>query len=107
MIEVRFYETAQGNTPFVDWLEKLDRQTQARLVIAIERLAKGHTNNVKSVGKGVHEVRLTFGPGYRLYYGYENDQLIILLAGGSKQRQSRDIEHAQLRWQDYRRRSVK
>lgn len=61
-------------------------------------------SNVKSVGLGVQERRLDFGPGYRLYFGRDGDQLIILLVGGSKSRQQRDIEAAQSYWEDYKRR---
>jgi len=67
-------------------------------------LAQGNFGNVKGVGSGVYEYRLDFGPGYRVYFGKEGNQLIILLGGGSKKRQQRDISEAIARWQDYKRR---
>lgn len=68
------------------------------------QLSQGSLSNVKSVGSGVQKRRLDFGPGYRLYFGRDGDLLIILLIGGSKNRQQRDIEAAHAYWEDYKRR---
>ena len=70
----------------------------------LERMSRGNTSNLKGVGGGVLELRIDFGPGYRVYLGRDGERLVILLAGGSKQRQQRDIDVAQKRWQDYRNR---
>src|SRR4051812_3948964 len=79
---------------FAEWLDSLrDRQGQQRLAIAIARLANGH-GVTKSVGGGVREVKLSFGPGYRLYYTMRGDELIVLLCGGDKSTQSRDVATA-------------
>jgi putative addiction module killer protein len=68
------------------------------------RLEQGNLSNTKSVGGGVLEYRLDFGPGYRIYFGRDGDDLIILLCGGTKQRQRQDILRAQVHWSDYKRR---
>ena len=67
----------------------------------------GNFSNVKAVGQGVSEYKLDFGPGYRIYFGKDGDKLVILLAGGTKKRQSRDIGAAQKYWKDYKRRKRK
>ena len=66
-------------------------------------MRKGNLSNARSVGSGVHEFRIHFGPGYRVYFGREGDALIILLGGGVKARQQRDIEMARRLWADYKR----
>jgi putative addiction module killer protein len=65
-------------------------------------LEQGNFSNVKSVGKGVSEYKIDFGPGYRIYFGQERNHLIILLGGGSKKTQSNDIRNAQLLWAQYK-----
>lgn len=67
-------------------------------------MQQGNFSNAKSVGGGVHEYKIDFGPGYRIYFGKDGDQLIILVGGGTKKQQQRDIEAAIIRWQDYKRR---
>jgi putative addiction module killer protein len=69
---------------------------------ALTRLEAGNHSSAKSIGHGLHECRIDWGPGYRIYFGIDGPQLVILLAGGTKQRQQRDIENALLHWQDYR-----
>jgi putative addiction module killer protein len=69
---------------------------------AVARIEQGNLSNVKAVGEGVLEFRLDFGPGYRIYFGRDGDALVILLTGGTKRRQQRDIVAARLLWQDYK-----
>jgi putative addiction module killer protein len=69
---------------------------------ALARLEQGNFSNVKSVGEGVLEYRIDFGPGYRVYFGRDGEALVILLAGGTKKRQQRDIEAAHGYWRDYK-----
>ncbi len=83
------------------WLSKVDRQVRDRVNIALSRLEEGNTGNLKSVGDGVYEIRLTFGAGIRVYLGREGDKLVILLHGGTKHRQSDDIAKAKQLWLDY------
>ncbi len=95
-----------GRSPFRDWLEGLDAQAQARaiVVIAIDRLAEGNTSNVKSIGEGAAELKINRGPGYRVYFGWDGNVLVILLGGGTKQRQQNDIGAALRRWREYQKR---
>jgi len=71
---------------------------------AVTRLALGNFSNVKGVGSGVFELRIDFGPGYRVYFGKDGERLIILLGGGIKKRQQHDINAAGVNWEDYKRR---
>ena len=75
--------------------------------MAVDRLAAGNFSNVKPVGAGVLEVRVHFGPGYRVYFGRDGERIIVLLGGGTKQRQDRDIDGAKRAWRDYRDRKAK
>lgn len=80
---------------FAKWLENLrDIQAKARVLVRIERLAAGNAGNVKPVGEGVSEMRIDYGPGYRVYFIKRGSELIILLAGGDKGSQSTDIRIA-------------
>jgi putative addiction module killer protein len=71
---------------------------------ALDRLALGNFSAIKSVGRGVHELRINFGPGYRVYCGRDGETLVILLGGGTKKRQQQDIETAQSLWGQYKKR---
>src|SRR6266478_5717249 len=75
-----------------------------KVTVALTRIGLGNVSNVKGVGAGVQEFRIDFGPGYRIYFGRDGDRLVILLAGGTKSRQQKDIATAQERWADYKRR---
>lgn len=103
-MELREFVAANGVSPFADWFDRLDPQAAAKVTVALIRLELGNLSNVKGVGSGIFEYRIGFGPGYRLYFGKDGDKLIILLAGGTKKRQQRDIEVAHIRWAEYKRR---
>ena len=98
------YLDERGRSPFGKWYGRLDAQAAARVTAALYRLAEGNVSNVKPVGQGVSEYKLSTGPGYRLYFGQDGETLVVLLAGGTKHRQSDDIKRAQARWLDYKRR---
>ena len=100
------YVKADGRTPFNDWLEAL-RNRKARAIIRtrINRIRLGNLGDCKSVGEGVSELRIKFGAGYRVYFGQEGNTIIILLSGGDKSSQDKDIKQAKVYWQDYKRRS--
>lgn len=101
-IAIRSFVDSSGRVPFQVWLDSLDRQTQARITVALTRLARGNRSRVKGVGGGVAELKLDFGPGYRIYFGQDGETLIILLAGGTKRRQNEDIATARVRWAEYK-----
>lgn len=89
MIEIRQTEV------YFQWFKKLvDRQARARINTRIRRLSIGNPGDVKPVGDGVSEIRIDYGPGYRVYFVQRGERLIVLLAGGSKSTQSRDIKRA-------------
>ena len=100
-MDIREYATADDSSPFAEWFETLDAQAAAKVTTALTRLGLGNTSNVKGVDSGVLELKIDFGPGYRVYFGKDGAQIVILLGGGSKKRQARDIEVAQRRWQDF------
>jgi putative addiction module killer protein len=104
MFEVLEYLDWQDRSPYADWFDSLSAQAAAKVAIAVTRMAQGNLSNVKGVGSGVFEYRLDFGPGYRIYLGKDGERLVILLGGGTKKRQQKDIDSAIGRWQDYKKR---
>lgn len=104
MIQIREYIDDHGRSPFGRWFDGLDARAANRVRTALARMEAGNLSNTKGVGRGVLECRLHVGPGYRVYFGRDGDTLIVLLGGGTKARQQRDIEQARELWQEYRRR---
>jgi putative addiction module killer protein len=102
MLEIRYYVASGGHQPFADWFAELDPAARAKVAGAIVRMEHGNLSNVKSVGEGVLEYRIDFGPGYRVYFGRDGEVLVILLTGGTKKRQQRDIATAKEYWRDYK-----
>ena len=99
------YVKADGSVPFNDWLEALkDRKARAIVRTRINRVRLGNLGDCKSVGEGLSELRIKFGAGYRIYFGQEKETIIILLSGGDKSSQDKDIKQAKKYWQDYKRR---
>ena len=90
--------------PFSDWLNSLDRPVKARIMTRMDRLRRGNFGDSKSVGEGVFELRMVFGPGYRVYYGRQGQEIVILLCGGDKSSQTSDIARAQAFWREVNRR---
>jgi putative addiction module killer protein len=103
-VEIKEYLAPNGRSPFGKWFDRLNSEAAAKVTVAITRMAKGNLSNIESVGQGVHEYKINFGPGYRVYFGKDGEELIILLAGGTKKKQSRDIAEAQAIWADYKKR---
>lgn len=101
MIRLRVYETEGGRCPFSDWFDDLDARAAAKITTALARMENGNFGDVKPVGDGVLERRISFGPGYRVYFGRDGSELVILLCGGSKKRQSQDIATAKALWSAY------
>ena len=104
MVEVREYIDERGRSPFGRWFEDLDAMAAAKVRTAVARMEAGNMSNVRGVGSGVLECRINVGPGYRVYFGRDGDTLIVLLGGGTKVRQQRDISDARDLWQEYKRR---
>ena len=104
MIESEEYIDANGRSPYARWFNRLNDHASARVSEALFRMGQGNFSNAKSVGGGVFEYRIDFGPGYRIYFGREGDVLIILLGGGTKQRQQWDILTARALWREYKQR---
>ena len=99
---VKIYRNKRGGEPFTEWLESIkDRVTQARIRQRLRRIEFGNLGDHRSVGEGVFELRLHFGPGYRVYYGQIGDKIILLLVGGEKDTQQRDIKQAKAYWHEY------
>ncbi len=104
MIEIREYLDARGHSPYARWFERLDARAAARVATALVRMEQGNLSNTKGLGGGVWECRIDFGPGYRVYFGKDRDTLVILLGGGTKKRQQKDIDTARDLWREYKRR---
>jgi putative addiction module killer protein len=100
------YETKEGKQPFKEWLEsQRDMITIVRVKARLKRIESGNFGDTKSVGFGVMELRLNFGSGHRIYYGLHENKLVVLLTGGNKSTQVKDIKTAYQYWMDYLRRA--
>ena len=100
-LTIREYLTASGKNPFREWLNARDVAVRARLQARVLRFETGNLGDHKSVGSGIWEARMMFGPGYRIYFGKDGDSIIVLLIAGDKGSQSRDVSLAQGFWRDY------
>ncbi len=106
LFEVRHYLTAAGVDAFAEWFEALaDRHAQARVQTRIDRLERGLFGDAEPCGEGVWELRIDWGPGYRVYYARSGERIILLLLGGDKRKQQADIEQAKEYWRDYQQRT--
>jgi putative addiction module killer protein len=99
---LEIYQEPGGKEPFIEWLESIkDRKTRSRIITRLDRLEVGNPGNYRHVGEGVFELKLQFGPGYRIYYGEDGPVIVILLIGGDKSTQSGDIKKAISYWKSY------
>ena len=102
-MELHYYQTADGRRPFTDWLERLkDRQARARTEARLARGAAGTFGDAEPVGGGVIELRIDWGPGYRVYFARVGRMIVLLLCGGDKRTQQRDISRAKECFEDYK-----
>jgi putative addiction module killer protein len=104
MVDIREYNDRGSRSPFREWYDGLNSDAARKVTTALYRVGLGNFSNAKSVGAGVYECKINFGPGYRVYFGKEGEQTVILLGGGTKQRQQNDIKLALERWEDYKQR---
>ncbi|MEC4893687.1 MAG: type II toxin-antitoxin system RelE/ParE family toxin [Oscillatoria sp. PMC 1051.18] len=103
--EIQNYQTVEGRSPFEEWLEFL-RDSRGKLIVdkRIRRVRVGNLGDYRSVGDGIFELRIDYGPGYRVYFGQVGTTLVLLLCGGDKSSQKQDILKAKEYWRDYERR---
>jgi putative addiction module killer protein len=101
-VEVKEYQDANGNSPFREWFESLDSRAALKINTILTRMKHGNNSNIKGVGGGVFERIVDDGPGYRIYFGKDGRDLVILLCGGSKRGQQRDIDRAKKLWKGYK-----
>jgi putative addiction module killer protein len=107
MIQLYRYQRADGTEPFSEWLRSLrDKATQARIRVRLQRIAAGNLGDIKPVGGGVSELRMHFGPGLRVYLAQHGKSMILLLCGGDKSSQQKDIELAQTYLTDWKERQT-
>jgi putative addiction module killer protein len=102
-VDVQQYQTRNGLKPISEWFDNLDDAiARARILARLDRLVAGLRGDCKSVGGGVSELRVDHGPGYRVYFAQHGASLVILLCGGDKRTQAKDIELAHAYWKDYK-----
>ena len=100
--QIIIYADASGNEPFSKWLEGLsDTRLRRQILIRLRRVEQGNYGDYKSLKDGVYELRLMYGPGYRVYFGEQAHQFVVLLCGGDKSSQAKDIEQAKTYWKEY------
>jgi putative addiction module killer protein len=104
LFNIREYLTPDGISYFGKWFEGLNAIAAAKVRVAIARMEMGNFSNTKSVGSGVWEVKIDYGPGYRVYYGKDGEKIVILLAGGTKKSQQKDIQKAHDLWAEFKKR---
>lgn len=104
--ELEIYLTEEGRAPFTEWLDSLrDIRGRVKIHTRLDRVQLGNFGDRASVGEGVEELRIDFGPGYRVYYGQDGLKIVLLLCGGDKSTQTQDILQAKSYWKDYKKRS--
>jgi putative addiction module killer protein len=102
MIEVKRYQSEQGAEPFTEWFDSLrDHQARARIEARLIRLEAGNFGDCKALQGGVWELRIDWGPGYRVYYAMAGKTVVLLLCGGDKRKQDADIARALEYWKDF------
>ena len=101
-VEVRIFALESGKEPFTEWHKRLkDKRAQARVDVRIASVRTGNFGDCKSVGEDVYELRIDYGPGYRVYFGKIESTIILLLCGGDKSSQDADIRRAKEYWRDF------
>lgn len=100
------YTDERGESPYANWLASLrDPKVRARIIMQVDRMELGLFGDVRPIGKGLSELRIHYGSGYRVYYGRHDRQVYLLLCGGDKSTQAKDIKSAKAYWQEHKRRA--
>ena len=99
--EIVYYQLSSGKCPYQLWFDELSNKVQNIIDIRLERVQLGNLGNYRYLDKGISELKFSIGPGYRIYFGQDKDRLIVLLCGGSKGGQKKDILRAQKYWKEY------
>ena len=104
LVEILIYATDTGKEPFSDWESALDKKIRAAAMRRLDRLRLGNFGDAKRIqnGNGIWELRIDLGPGYRIYFGRKGATIVVLLVGGSKRSQPRDIAKARQYWLEYK-----
>ncbi|MEG4498074.1 type II toxin-antitoxin system RelE/ParE family toxin [Microcoleus sp. F10-C6] len=101
--DIQRYTTPDGKVPFSEWLDSLrDLKAKFKIDRRLDRVGTGNFGDYRSVGEGVYELRINYGPGYRIYFGQVEETIVLLLIGGDKSTQEQDIRKAKTYWTDYR-----
>lgn len=99
---IEYYINPSGGMPFIEWLESFrDKRIKHRIQERLNRVLLGNLGDHRALGDGVSELRLDFGAGYRIYYGMQEKKIVLLLCGGDKSSQEKDIKKAKIYWEDY------
>jgi len=100
---IQVYQSENGKSPFEDWIYRLrDKTTRARIFQRIDRVRLGNFGDCRSLGSGLYELKIAWGPGYRVYYGFVGNRIVLLLCGGDKSSQKQDIRKANQLWEEYK-----
>ena len=98
---IQVYEQANGKSPFTEWVQSLrDKKTRAVILQRIDRVRLGNFGDCRNLGSGVYELKISWGPGFRIYYGLDGPRIVLLLCGGDKSSQKRDILKARELWKE-------
>ncbi len=102
---VNEYLDEQGESPYAQWIGRLrDVRAKAKILLQVDKMELGLFGDVEPIGDGLSELRIHYGPGYRVYFGKEGQQIYLLLCGGDKSTQSKDIKKAKAYWKSHKRR---
>ena len=101
--DIQRYSTPDGKVPFSEWLDSLrDLKAKFKIERRLDQVGTGNFGHYRAVGEGVYELRVNYGPGYRIYFGQVEETIVLLLIGGDKSTQEQDIRKAKTYWTDYR-----